>query len=235
MGIRRMPTISKSELLPGDILMLYDNEWSLGTHAFIKMGQGLFGRGDSTRKLVHAALWMKPGEGAYNREQHEISEASGAAGKIRSQYLRKGLYVAFQWQRASPLMVELSRTASAFAAMWVNASNHIPIEYGRWSAVQSVAHYANYGERAAFRAKHYHEATMNPRNGPVFPSGAFCSEFVIAAYQAASIELGIPISGVAATDAKHSSVTELYGLLTHDGRFMHRGNVAVDASPGDGW
>lgn len=170
------------------------------------------------------------------RLSHEISEASGRFG-VRNHWLRRGYYYAYQ-VRAEHL--ELARLAAKVARTWASRS---AIKYSQSEASRSVVGSSTYGSAAAARAAQYARDAESPlpewaRTGSgMFVEGnfgnAFCSQFIIAAYQAASVRLGIPPSGITQLDAARSNVRDLHGALKRDVRFENVGNVRVVASEHD--
>ncbi len=170
------------------------------------------------------------------RLSHEISEASGKFG-VRNHWLRRGYYYAYQVRGEH---WELGQLAAKVARTWASRS---AIQYSQFEASRSVAGSSNYGPEAAARAAQYAQDAENPfpewaRIGSgMFVEGnfgnAFCSQFIIAAYQAASVRLGIPPSGITQLDAARSNVRDLHGALKRDVRFENVGNVRVVASEHD--
>lgn len=228
MGIRDGQLIETAQLRQGDILLLYDNSFT--GHFMVALGQGVskaFRAG--SRKLVHVVMWARPQDRPL-QHGHQIVEASGAHG-VRTHWLRQGLYVAYQLTAASRTggdpSLDLGVQAAQVALEWAGREQKIP--YSKWRALNSVIHNTSYGENAQARAAKWATGEKEP-----FEMGAFCSEFVMAAYQAAGRRLNRPPHGITAADAKHSTVRDLHEALMKDGRFEWTGNVQVDSSPGDG-
>ena len=199
-------------LKPGDVLMLQDEPSNTTPiHKGIVAGQMLTGlllpRNGGDSNLVHALIWTRACGG-----EPETAEASGT-GIVRSTPLRPGLYVVYR-----PKDSNLGDWAAQVAMTWAGGpARAVRIRYNPVMTIQSVFHSSDFGPNAQARAESYAKDafSIRPRWGA---GGAFCSQFVIAAYQAAAGQLGIGLGGMLASDAQHCSVRMLHQLLATDWR-----------------
>ena len=77
--------MNKTDLLPGDILLLVDEPTNTTTtHKLIKTGQKMVPGLQGASELVHAVIWVRD---PTNAEPWEIAEASGS-GRVRVTSLR---------------------------------------------------------------------------------------------------------------------------------------------------
>ena len=222
-----------TELQLGDILLLEDTEeWKKGhkmsktKHLGIRAGQKYTGlnvsRSNKGRaKLIHAVICVRE-ESAGGVK---VGEASGQ-GHVQISDLRDGTYEVYTC--TSRLLAD---RASQAARTWAGTGT---LGYAKGKAVGSVFHSDTLGEKGEQRALMY--AYQIDQERPSWGgSGAFCSEFVVACYQAAAIELDRVKNSGAATwdplqalkgdvlqcDAKHCSVRALHDRLFRDPGFSH--------------
>jgi hypothetical protein len=201
--------VNKKLLLAGDILLLKDEPGnSSWTHKMITVGQALTGanlgrhnRGSSS--MVHAVIWTH----TVGNNDAEIAEASGGAGRVRTAVLRPGYYAVFR-----PANANLGDWAAQVALIWAVGGT---IAYGKSACIQSIAHSDIMGTNGKARAAAYTRAAFE--NAPSWgASGAFCSQFVLACYQAAAGQVKVPLTGALATDATHCSVRALHDRLLRE-------------------
>jgi hypothetical protein len=209
--------MKKSDLLPGDILLLKDEpkkDFNI-KHLGIRLGQaftGLYRENLGGSSLVHAVIWIADGADL----DAEIAEASGSCKRVQVRLLQPGLYVLFR-----PRNQDLGRDSANLA---VELATDGQIDYGKNAAVQSVFHASRFGKKGRARAALYARDDFKDTVG--FNGGAFCSEFVIACYQGAAGKRGEALTGMLAADAKHCSVRALNDLLIRDTKgFKWAGNV----------
>ncbi len=175
----------------------------------------------------------------------EISEASGAHG-VRNHWLRAGGYYAFTLrddQRG------LGVRAAEIARRWGSTG---AISYSQMEALSSVVpgNSVHDAGRAMENARRYAAGAFHSlpdwarlpeheRTGrDMFVEGnfgnAYCSQFIIACYQAASLTSGVPLEGVAALHARVANVRHLHDALQGDRRFVHQFNVCIQQTVHDG-
>ena len=216
--------IQQTDMRPGDILLLLDTPDNTSIkHKGIKYGQKLTGinlarHNQGAADLVHAMIMV---------EYDCVAEASGGEGAVRAATLkfRQGTYVVFRCTDNA-----LADRASTAAMTW---SQHKDMGYAKRKAVMSVFHSDKLGTHGMARAQAYHDQ-INEMT-PTFGRGrAFCSEFVLACYQAAAIELGGGVASahvlqgpVLGCDAKHCSVRALHDRLLSDNQFSLKGILEV--------
>ena len=215
--------MNKTDLLPGDILLLVDEPTNTTTtHKLIKTGQKMVPGLQGASELVHAVIWVRD---PTNAEPWEIAEASGS-GRVRVTSLRQGLYRIYR-----PADTNLSDWAAQVAMMWAAQGEMVGpdtvggnvIGYSKPTSVFSIVHSKKLGSSGSGRAVLYAKDAFS--NSPEWgPGGAFCSQFVIACYQAAAGNLGVNLTGFLATDAKHCSVRALeHQMLTDTGVVQRTG------------
>ena len=207
-----------SDLSSGDILLLLDTPDNTSTkHKGIKFGQMLTGihrsrHNQGASDLVHAMMFV-----GYNC----VAEASGAAGEVRATMLRSrsGTYMVYSCTDSA-----LAQRAAGAAMSW---SQRGQMGYAKRKAVMSIFHSDKFGTHGQTRAQSY--ANEIDSNTPTFGRGRlFCSEFVIACYQAAALDLQLGLNGsVLACDAKHCSVRALHDRLVKDALFTWMGTLHV--------
>lgn len=180
----------------------------------------------------------------WDKSDEQISEASGSHG-VREHWLRRGHYAAY---RIRPEYRELGLRAAEIARTWASSGK---IKYGKPDAAASiVASSKDFGPNAQRRALQYAKDADNAwpewAKQIVFGEeaesgflrgddrgGAYCSQFIIAAYQAACLTLNMELTGMARRDAKHSNAADLCQALRFDQHFYYAGNVVVIASEHD--
>jgi hypothetical protein len=107
--------------------------------------------------------------------------------------------------------------------MWANGN----IKYNRLACCNSIIHSANFRKNAQLRANLYSKYAFS--NNPVWGlNGAFCSQFVVACYQAAASQIGIPFTGMLSVDALHFSVRALHNKLIIDQNFSLMGALKIE-------
>jgi hypothetical protein len=204
--------MQKSDLIPGTILLLEDTpDHTTMKHKMIKLGQMAKG---SSSAFVHALIWV---QNPKNTGEQEIAEASGS-GTVRCSNLKPGSYAAFV-----PLDANLGDWAAQVAMMWAVDGK---ITYGKAKALNSIVHSGGYGSNAQARAAQY--AAVAFENPPSGGSGAlqnmFCSEFVVAVYQAAQQQTGSKT--LIKLDARHTTPALLIDWLSARPDFT-RGSLTV--------
>lgn len=222
-----MPEIpSKDLLLPGDILLLKDEPTNTTwKHKLIKAGQAMtslnVARGNvGSSSFVHAVIWTK----TISNGEPDIAEASGT-GSVRTFSLRPGFYVVYR-----PLDANEGDWAAQSALMWAVGGT---IAYAKGASIQSVAHSDSFGEKGKARAAVYAKDAFS--NAPEWGAGgAFCSQFVLACYQAAAGQLGKPLTGALEADALHCSVRALHDRLIRDAtahqNFKEEGFIRIEGT-----
>jgi hypothetical protein len=226
-----------SDLQRGDILLLEDTPANHTIkHGFIKIGQRLTGlnrkRANQGRSdLVHALISI--GYGA-------VAEASGEGGAVRARELLRptagdiddtvNTYVVYRCK-----LSQLARGAANAALFWSTSGG---MKYAKRKAITSIAHSDTLGEHGEARAEKYADQLYraihsHAVSGPFAKGGAFCSEFVIACYQAAALEHDVNLNfggDLLQCDAKHCSVRGLHDRLLRDGVFGMAGDGVLDLS-----
>jgi hypothetical protein len=218
---------SKNLLEPGDILLLKDEPTNTTfKHKLIKLGQAMTSLnmkresvGDSS--FVHALLWTKNGK----NNEPDIAEASGS-GSVRTFNPQPGLYAVYR-----PLDGNVGDWAAQVALMWAVGGT---IAYAKRAALLSISHSDSFGPKGKARSAVYAKEAFS--NSPEWGSGgAFCSQFVLACYQAAAGQLKKPLTGALQTDALHCSVRALHDRLIRDAaghlNFKQEGSIRI---AGDG-
>jgi hypothetical protein len=213
-----------TDLKSGDILLLENTRANYTSkHLGIIAGQWLTGANvfrshHGRSSLVHAMIYLVDGI---------VAEASGESGTVRSRQLLRpktndiddsvNEYLVYRCMEE-----ELGQRAASAAFIWSKAG----MGYAKGKAVGSVFHSDNYGKHGKERAQQYADqlnaAAQLSNNfvGPFTQGGAFCTEFVIACYQAAAIDMNRAFTGsVLKCDAKHCSVRALHNRLLSDSLF----------------
>jgi hypothetical protein len=201
--------VEKSDLRPGAILLLEDTlDTHTATHGLIKLGQLSKG---ASRKYVHALIWVQEPKNV--GAEKEIAEASGS-GLVRCSGLKGGTYAAFV-----PKDANLGDWAAQVAMMWAVDGK---ITYGRMKAGGSLLHSSDFGENAKRRARAYANVAFEnpPAGGQGDVANMFCSEFVIAVYQAAQFHTKSKTQ--IKLDAKHSTPARLKDWLTFSADFRQQ-------------
>ena len=221
--------VLRSGLKLGDILLLNDTpDNTTFKHTLIEVGQAATSvkvtrENIGQAKMVHALIWI--GDGSL--DGIDVAEASGEAGQVRATFVRAGTYSVFRCMNR-----DLASRAVDAASNW---SRHGTMAYAKRKAITSIGHSDELGRHGRARAQAY--AGQIDREGPAWGGGrSFCSEFVVACYQAAAIDLGLALedSDVLCCDAKHCSVRALHDRLLHDwlfredGLFVHAGDLTLD-------
>jgi len=210
---------SRNDLRPGDILLLQDTRGNSSIkHKGIRVGQGLtsvkfWRKNKGQSRYVHALLWICDG----SSRMPDVAEASGAGAVVRTHFLQRGTYRVYHC--TDP---DLAEAAAGAATNW---ATHGMINYAKGKAVGSVARSDKMGAHGHQRAQAYGAqiASTTPAWGD---DGAFCSEFVVACYQAAATHLGKGLNGdLLDCDAKHCSVRALHDRLFRDAQFSSLGDL----------
>jgi len=213
--------IDGEDMKLGDVLFFVDEAATRTvTHLAITAGQAAVRPtnrdADGFNNVVHVVIWTK----GVDDQGGQIAEASGGASVVRSTELRKGTYFHY-----SCINEELGERAAGIATTWALPER---IRYNRIMCMQSVFHSASFGPNAQKRAEEYAKGANT--NAPTWgQDGSFCSQFVVAAYQAAAGMLGIPMAswtGLLATDAIHCSVKTLQQKIRNDDRFEYKGEFS---------
>ncbi|MCV4289839.1 hypothetical protein OH708_18125 [Pseudomonas capsici] len=222
--------LKKSDLSAGDILILMDQpDNTTLTHKIIKTGQLLpslsllrHNRGDSA--LVHAVMWSKtpnnPGKvEAKGKGESEIVEMRGGTQLSSSSGpVQQGLYKVY-----SPKDKNLGDWAAQIGQVW---SEDKTIPYSKLKCVLSVVRNSNFKSGAKDASDKYGDQAFE--NTPRI-QGAFCSHFVLAAYQAAAKRTGTPLTGALKTDAEATSVRTLEHFLKKDEQgFDFKGYLKIE-------
>ncbi len=210
--------MEKSDLRPGTILLLEDTpDTHTATHGLIKFGQLSKG---ASRKYVHALVWVQEPRNA--GVEKEIAEASGS-GLVRCSELKGGTYAAFL-----PTDANLGDWAAQVAMMWAVDGK---ITYGRMKAGSSVFHSSDFGDNAKRRARAYANVAFEnpPEGGQGAVANMFCSEFVIAVYQAAQSHT--KSQTLIKLDAKHTTPARLKDWLTSSPGFRQHRLVVPHGRP----
>jgi hypothetical protein len=216
--------VQLSDLQRGDILLLKDSSANhTWTHGWIKKGQKLTGlnfnrsnQGESG--LVHALIYIG---------KEMVAEASGEAGAVRARVLLRPTFAPEVDDTVNHYLVfrckdrELARLAAKAGNLW--AKSAVGIGYAKTKAISSILHSDSYGEHGKIRAQGYADQLDEAMQsgvvsvGPFAEGGAFCSEFVVACYQAAALHLERYMTGtLLQCDAKHCSVRALHDRLLGD-------------------
>lgn len=222
----------KSDLRPGDILLLIDEPESKSmTARVVTAGQALermsllrHNKGESN--LVHSMLWTKAQGNPGNSEpqgkgEPEIAETRG--GKrlcAQNTALRKGLYRVYR-----PTDKNAGDWAAQISMVWANDRGAIP--YSKSDAALSVFRTSTLGSKAKERADRYTAEAFD--SSPAWGAeGSFCSAFILAAYQAAARQTGKSLSGALEVDAQSTSVRTLDHFLKRDpGQFTLLGHIRI--------
>lgn len=215
--------IKRSDLRPGDILLLEDTpDNTTGTHKGIRFGQRLtsvkiWRKNKGNTKCVHALIWTRK----QSSDTPDVAEASGS-GWVRTIALPRGTYKVYQCKNQ-----DLGELAASTALLWAMGGT---IEYSRPKAISSVFHSDKLGARGLNRAQGY--AADAQSSSPAWGgSGAFCSQFIVACYQAAALHnsLNLGLTGeLLRCDAKHCSVRALHDRLFRDPGFSLFGELDYD-------
>lgn len=241
-------TLKRGDLRSGDILLFCHEKPSL-THSIIIAGQALFkplrhpdNNGNS--RLVHALLWTgkaHPADGAAPQGEDDIAEmAGGTVLAAQTSKLQPGLYRVYR-----PHNTELGELAAQIGKRWAQSAQEMP--YSKRRAALSTLRPARFDSRAQASIERYRNEAM--QSAPDWgKKGAFCSHFVMAAYQAAAAllapqnavntpvqENAVPgVSGALCANAKHVTVRKLDGLLRDDpDQFASLGHLRVEADEAD--
>ena len=224
-----------AELKCGDILLMENTRrnWTI-KHLGIIAGQlatsvNPFRSHPGRSSLVHALIFLSYGE---------VAEASGESGTVRiRKLLRKKCkeyddslneYAVYRC-KDHMLGVEAASAAISFAGGGIG--------YAKGKAFGSILHSDTYGKHGKSRGQEYADQLSEAKKGPNFTGpfaegGAFCTEFVIACYQAAAIHLKRDETGeVLECDAKHCSVRALDTRLLRDNLFGTGGYLDLSKEP----
>ncbi len=224
-------------LKPGDILLMEDKprEEFETSHMAIKVGQLLTSHfKPSGSDMVHAILWAQANEGTV---EPEIVEASGK-GYVREGHLRIGTY--HVWRCKSENWADW---AAQIGMVWADGKS---IPYGYSKSIKSITGKKGFGSKGRKRAKKFIEDAFNPSTTAFMDcGGAFCSQFVLSAYQAAAAQIilaksekGVTVDDVISrgfkqsillrTDAYHCSVRVLHARLKEDKKWFKKlGTIKV--------
>ena len=225
------PLNSKNDLRPGDILFYQNKE----------AGRIQFGQSISklkNRKLdinvIHAKMWVKwPDDGLSLIREKEVAEAIPYKG-VYSRHITNGNYKVFR-----PVDENLGQWAAQSALIWSSNKPGV-FHYNKAAATLSVIRRSSYGTKAKKELEGYAAGAFSPL--PVWAKkGAFCSQFVIAAYQGASQRInqakaeedGIKPQnmpspqGMLASHARATTPAKLEYALKQDQNFMFLGTLEV--------
>ncbi|WP_229610999.1 hypothetical protein [Pseudomonas syringae] len=222
--------LKKSDLSPGDILILIDQpDNTCLTHKIIKTGQLIpsmsplrNNKGDPA--LVHTVMWSKTQknpdklEASGTGEPEVVQMRGGKQQSSLSGPVQQGLYKVY-----SPKDKNLGDWAAQIGQMW-SADKKIP--YSKLKCVLSVVR--NSGFKSGGKASSEKYGAQAFENSPRI-SGAFCSHFVLAAYQAAAKQIGTPFKGALKVDAEATSVRTLeHSLKKDDEGFDFKGYLKIE-------
>ncbi|WP_438869343.1 hypothetical protein [Pseudomonas sp. L1(2025)] len=222
--------LKKADLSAGDILILIDQpDNTTSTHQIIKIGQNLpslslLRKNTGDPALVHAVMWSKRENNAGRTTangsgESEIVEMRGGNQLSSSSGpIRKGMYKVY-----SPKDKDLGDWAAQVGQVW-SAEKKVP--YSKSKTVLSVLRNSSFKEGAKQASENY--ASQAFENAPKI-RGSFCSHFILAAYQAAAANMGIPLSGALKVDAEATSVRTLEHFLKEDKQaFEFKGYLKID-------
>lgn len=249
-GIEVNATLTTKEglkLRVGDIILMEDrptNDFE-ASHLAVKVGQFLTSHlKPSGSDMVHAMIWT---QNKVDTVEPELVEASGK-GYVREGHLRWGNYHVWRC-----LDKNWSDWAAQVGMVWASGKN---IPYGYAKSVKSVLGRKGFGGDGKARAKKFIEAAFDPDAAKkVFDEceGAFCSQFVMSAYQAAAAQIllakaaedGTDIdkenmvdsqfkqSQFLQTDAYHCSVRVLHARMKEDTKFFKKvGTLEIQENMG---
>ncbi|MFA0949289.1 hypothetical protein [Xanthomonas fragariae] len=222
--------LKKTDLSAGDILILIDQpDNTTCTHQLIKIGQSLSSlsllrnnTGDPA--LVHAVMWSKRGNNtgrmtANGPGESEIVEMRGGTQLSSSSGpIRQGMYKVY-----SPKDKNLGDWAAQIGQIW---SAEKKILYSKPKSVFSILRNSSFNGGAKRASEKY--AGQAFENKPRI-RGSFCSHFILAAYQAAPANIGIPFSGALRVDAEATSVRTMEHFLKEDEQaFDFKGYLKIE-------
>lgn len=242
-------TLKRSNLRSGDILLACHEKPSL-THGIIIAGQAIFKPlrhpdNNGNARLVHALLWTGTSgsaDGATPQGEDDVAEmAGGVVLAAQTSKLQPGLYRVYR-----PRNAELGELAAQIGKRWAQSAQAMP--YSKRRAALSTLRAARFDSRAAANVHRYTNEAL--KSAPEWGKrGAFCSHFVMAAYQASAAllaarsadntmvhgENAVPgVSGALRANAKHVTVRKLDGLLREDpDQFASMGHLRVEADEAD--
>lgn len=218
----------------GDIVLMEDKptEDLEGSHLAIKVGQFLTSHfKPSGSDMVHAMIWTQEHQDGV---EPEIAEASGK-GYVREGHLRWGTYHVWRCNDSN-----WASWAAQVAMIWASGKS---IPYGYEKSLKAVTGRKGFGGDGKARAKRFIEDAFNPET-TLFTEcgGAFCSQFVLTAYQASAAqilmekasEMGLEIDSediverqflqsiFLRTDAYHCSVRVLHARMKEDSKFFKK-------------
>ena len=176
----------------------------------------------------------------------EISEASGRFG-VRNHWLRKGRYAVFT---LNPDQVGIGRLAARIARTWGSSGL---IEYSQSGATASVLNPADmgigmaarmaseYARQASDRFPAWAKKPSHEQTGGTYEvngnfGNAFCSQFVVACYQAAAIASGQGLGTIGTLGtvyAPYANARDLHGALRRSQCFQED-EILVQRTPHDG-
>ncbi len=218
-------------LEPGDILLMEDKptEEFEASHMAIKVGQFLTSHfKPSGSDMVHAILWTQANE---DTVEPEITEASGK-GYVREGHLRIGNYHVWRCNDSN-----WADWAAQVGMIWADGKT---IPYGYSKSIKSITGKKGFGKKGQERAKKFIEDAFNPSTSAFADcGGAFCSQFVLSAYQAAAAQIilaksdkGVTVDDVISkgfkqsiflrTDAYHCSVRVLHARMEEDKKWFKK-------------
>lgn len=222
--------LKKNDLLPGDILMLIDRpDNTTLTHQLIKIGQllpslSLLRHNIGDAALVHAVMWSKGKNNAGRMTLNSFGEPEivemrgGTQLSSFSGPVRHGTYKVY-----SPKDKNLGDWAAQIAQIW-SVERNIP--YSKTKSVMSILRNSNFKSAARRASEKYVIQAFENESGI---RGSFCSHFILAAYQAAAINVGVALRGAFKVDAKATSVRTLEHFLKKDRQlFYFKGYLKVE-------
>lgn len=227
---------SKNDLRLGDILLYQDKEERL-----IRFGQAIpkLKNRKLDDKIIHAKMWVKSpdnqdtDDGSGSTKEKEVADVKPLEGVHRS-HITKGKYKVFR-----PVDENLGEWAAQAALRWSSNKPGV-IHYNSVDAVLSIVRKSSYGTKAKKELAGYDAGAFSEL--PVWAKkGAFCSQFVIAAYQGAfqriskaqAAEDGIKPQnmpspqGMLASRARTTSPAKLEYVLKKDQNFKFLGELEV--------
>ncbi|RYX95980.1 MAG: hypothetical protein EOO28_09540 [Comamonadaceae bacterium] len=224
--------LSKSDLRPGDILLLLDEpDNSSFIHKIIARGQKLESfslnrRNNGDRNLVHAVMWTKapnnPSQsGPRKPGEPEVAEARGGERmSAQTTAVRPGRYRVYR-----PTDAVTGDWAAQIAMSWADDRT---LPYNKPAATLSIFKSSSFGRKAQENASQFAAQAFDA--SPAWgANGTICSSFVLAAYQAAAQQTGQGLTGALQVNAGATSVRTLDHFLRSDpAQFQNLGYVRVD-------
>lgn len=220
------PALEKSQLRPGDILLLVDDRTATcAIYRAIDWVQWMAGavcdtaEGDSD--TVHAAIWTHhPGNPVKTSPkgpgEPEIVEASGEFDRVHGTALPAGLHIVIRAED------EDLGDAAAQVALGIAEPRHVA--YDPRSAAVAGLRDSSFKSSAREQALHFAAQAFAQRPDI---QRLFCTQTVIGAYQGAALQTGKPLTSGLALDARRTSPRKLQHALNKDTAFKVAGHIRV--------